>query len=606
MGKYAYAAKAIAMQHGTMSRKVKIMGWSQYFSRTILERGYGYYRGGAVESMSVTDEKITATVAGTNDYTVEIDLCGDFITGMDCTCPYAEDGNYCKHMAAVLYKWSKGEDSDFFDGEYDEDFDDEYEDEAEYDDEYEYELRGGIAETNYNLDEISQLLAMASEAQVRDFLATAMQSDSTLLARFRTLVKPTITSGDMQRYKDQIDDIIDDFLGRDQFISYYDAADFIEAVEDYLDEDVKLLMDTGQYWSAFDLTRYLFAEVGNVDMDDSGGYGGMFANRCVQIMYDILDFADAETKDKIFKWMISKPAGGMMDHLEDQIDEVLMSHFKEEKYLEAKLDYTEKRAEKAVKAAEKRGTDYYASKWIMRHLLTMEALQKPSTEIEQYCKERWEYADVRKYYIQNCIEREDFDEAIAVLKESILLDEDYRGLVKDYSQTLKDIYRQTGNREAYRKQLWDLMLKDDAGSVDVYKELRGEYETEEWVHVREEIFSKLPTYAAIDQLYKEDELYDKLLDYVVNTPGLYKLQTHESLLKGIYPDALLEKYRMELRKMATRTANRKQYQEWVRLLKRMLKIKGGSKVVRQIVDEWKVQYKHRPAMMDELNKLLIP
>ena len=192
------------------------------------------------------------------------------------------------------------------------------------------------------------------------------------------------------------------------------------------------------------------------------------------------------------------------------------------------------------------------------------------------------------------------------MKESILRDADYRGLVRDYSQALKNIYHQTGNKEAYRKQLWDLILQDDVGSVDVYKELRGEYEAEEWIHVREEVFSKLPPHAAIDQLYKEDELYDKLLDYVVNAPGLYKLQAYEASLKGIYPDVLLKKYRMELEKMAERTASRKDYQNWVRLLKRMLKIKGGNKVVHQIVDEWKVQYKHRPAMMDELNKLLMP
>ena len=28
---------------------------------------------------------------------------GDPIEDMLCDCPYAEDGNYCKHMAAVLF-----------------------------------------------------------------------------------------------------------------------------------------------------------------------------------------------------------------------------------------------------------------------------------------------------------------------------------------------------------------------------------------------------------------------------------------------------------------------------------------------------------------------
>lgn len=32
-------------------------------------------------------------------------------------------------------------------------------------------------------------------------------------------------------------------------------------------------------------------------------------------------------------------------------------------------------------------------------------------------------------------------------------------------------------------------------------------------------------------------------------------------------------------------------------------MKGGSKLVEQIAAEWKVKYRNRPAMMDELRKL---
>ena len=35
------------------------------------------------------------------------------------------------------------------------------------------------------------------------------------------------------------------------------------------------------------------------------------------------------------------------------------------------------------------------------------------------------------------------------------------------------------------------------------------------------------------------------------------------------------------------------------------KIKGGSKIVEAIVTEWKVQYRNRPAMMDELSNYSI-
>lgn len=34
----------------------------------------------------------------------EIEIEEDRVYDMHCSCPYAEEGNYCKHMAAVLYK----------------------------------------------------------------------------------------------------------------------------------------------------------------------------------------------------------------------------------------------------------------------------------------------------------------------------------------------------------------------------------------------------------------------------------------------------------------------------------------------------------------------
>lgn len=55
--------------------------------------------------------------------------------------------------------------------------------------------------------------------------------------------------------------------------------------------------------------------------------------------------------------------------------------------------------------------------------------------------------------------------------------------------------------------------------------------------------------------------------------------------------------------MAVRTSDRKNYAYLVSLLRKMKQIKGGSKLVEQIVGDWKVKYKNRPAMMEELRKL---
>lgn len=94
-----------------------------------------------------------------------------------------------------------------------------------------------------------------------------------------------------------------------------------------------------------------------------------------------------------------------------------------------------------------------------------------------------------------------------------------------------------------------------------------------------------------------------MLAYVLNSPGLYALQEHENVLKKEYPEQILGRYKDEVNKMALHTSDRKHYAHLVSLLRRMQQMKGGLKLVEQIVDEWKVKYKNRPAMMDELRKL---
>ena len=83
--------------------------WKDLFRTHILERGLNYYEEGYVTSLEETSTGYTAVVEGTEDYDVEIEIRDDRVYDMTCTCPYAEEGNYCKHMAAVLYEIEEGE-----------------------------------------------------------------------------------------------------------------------------------------------------------------------------------------------------------------------------------------------------------------------------------------------------------------------------------------------------------------------------------------------------------------------------------------------------------------------------------------------------------------
>lgn len=200
------------------------------------------------------------------------------------------------------------------------------------------------------------------------------------------------------------------------------------------------------------------------------------------------------------------------------------------------------------------------------------------------------------------MEHKDYNQAIAALKESLVMDAGMPGLARQFSIRLKEVYHISGRQEEYKQQLWQLVTKDNAGSLEDFREFKSLYTEQEWAQVREKLFSALPAGAHVEQFYQEEALYDRLLDFVLQAKGLYAVQQYEGVLKKHYPQQLLQKYADELKEMASLAADRRRYQEWASMLRRMLQIEGGQEKVSEIVEEWRVLYKNRPAMMEELKQ----
>lgn len=89
----------------------------EVFSRTLVTslcgpavygRGVSYFRQGRVEPEAGGDGRVRATVRGSVPYTVELWVDGGQ-PGWSCTCPYAEDGSFCKHCVAVTLLFDPSE-----------------------------------------------------------------------------------------------------------------------------------------------------------------------------------------------------------------------------------------------------------------------------------------------------------------------------------------------------------------------------------------------------------------------------------------------------------------------------------------------------------------
>lgn len=567
------------------------MNWKDLFAPHILDRGYDYYCEDAVENFDASNDIIRADVAGTQEYEVEISLDHGKIADMYCTCPYADGGNHCKHMAAVLYEWSAREASG---------------DSLGNDNSAEQDLfaTAHTAEARRKkTDAIQKLVESADVSVVQKYLASILEEDEKLLVRFHSMVKGSLEKEDIRRYIRQVDAIADRYLGRERFINYYEANSFISELGEILSADVQRMIDDKQYMSAFELMNYIFALVGDVDMDDSDGGSGMLADQIYQYWLDLLAEVDADEKQEMFHWFTTHLDGSIIDYLEEYIERIIIEEFTEKEYQQQKISFMKEMIEIAEQKDSGWSRSYYVGKWALAYLDLLEMQKSSGQEIEEFCRNHWENSSVRGYYIDQCMQKQEYDLALKALDESIVFDKESKKLVADHSEKKKEIYLLQGNQEAYIRQLWELVLDHKAGNVEIYRELRGQYSEKEWLERREELYQKLPQYAHIEELYKEEKLYDRLLECVLQSTGLNTLHQYLGVLKEIYPEQLLQKYKDELSQMVSWAKDRRKYRELAGLLCGMQKIKGGAKAAEAIAAEWRVQYRNRPALLDELGKL---
>lgn len=451
-------------------------------------------------------------------------------------------------------------------------------------------------------DEVRTAVQQATDLQLREFLIGALREDDRLFARFKSAVCPSVSRSDLERCKRLIDEAIRPYLEYDQYISYRDAPDFFDEMEDFLLDDIPALLQKGCVAEAFELTCYLFVQVTHVELDDSDGGMSTFIYQCIELWNDILEQADPPTEAQAYQWFTSYLGDLENNDMADFLVDLWMERFSAPAYLQDKLEFTARRAEAAQQDT---GwyAEYEASKWVLLHITLMEEQGDSPQAVWEYGRQYWRYAQIREYFVDKRIAEKDYPGAISILEESLKLDTEAPGLIVGYHEKLKDLYQQTGNDAAYREQLWYLVTDGCPGQLDLFRELKALYPPEVWPATREKIFDAIASSSNKARLYEEEGLYDRLVDYVSNSFGLYEVQKYRTALKARYPQQLLQKYTAELDQAAACVSDRRTYQGQMDLLREMLEIEGGDAAVRAILSRWRVLYKRRRAMMEELEQL---
>ena len=542
--------------------------WKNCFGQKILDRGLEYYRSGMIQRYYADEDEITAFVNGNyDDYEVEIYLKDGQPFEMNCSCPYADEGNYCKHMAAVLYKWDR-----------------------------ESKGKSVISEKKVSIEE---LVGNASERFVKQFLIELMKKDKKLKLRFQSALPVSQQSDDLDDYKKSVDDLIKSYTRYGRGLEYHEVDSFIEDMQVYSDK-IDELVDRGDYTEAFEFSCYILKAVSNMDIDSEeynadieSIYSGM-----IEFWKDITELADEKTKDNILERLFEMANEFVGTNVKYHVEEFIYSSFKEERYFQKVLDYIQYQIDR-LKKQNNRYFNYELTKLMIKKLGMMYDNGESFTDIVDYCKENWQYIEIRKWLAEQYVSEKSYDLVIGIYEECVDSIKESSWTVHEFKEKLKGLYRITGQHEKYHKQLRELVINDF--NIDEYRELKHLYSESEWLSEREKIF-KETSKQNLPAIYNEEKLYDRLLKIVLKS-SVALLMQYDNVLGKLYPEEVIGMYEKYLNKISTQTADRKAYQDWVSILNRMKKFNGGESAVEKIKDDWKVKYKNRRALMDELKKV---
>ena len=543
--------------------------WKYLFSARILERGEEYYYDGAIDHISKTGDEYHAIAHGSDDYEVKITVKDNRITEMYCSCPYAEDGNNCKHMAALLFELTEGTEPPV-----------------------EIESKKGSKET------IDDIIDRMSEEQLRKELKLIAHEQihvsDRIISRYRS---GKASERDVMRIYYALDSLATEFGDRYGFIDWRHGFDYVRGFESCLDDMVQPLIDQQEYMIAFKALDKAFYVLNHVEMDGSGGEHGDIEDAIKDYWKQIISLASPEERDQMHAWFMDMYQNGRDLISKDAIEEVLENTFDGLKYVQPLLDNVRNQLNDP-------STEHYKIRSLLeKYPILLKRCGKSRKEYEQWLKDHSNLEAVKEIRLKQAESKNDIPAVITIL-EDMAADAKTEWRRRELQKKLLRLYQKTGDAGKEKELLENLLLQQGVKSSEYLRRLRSFYNKKQWNLIREQYLSQHREMKP--EIYLEEMLYDKLMDSL-KEQDIQVIDHYRNEVTNRYPKELRALYLGYLYRLEKNHPCNSLYQEMKAYLLILSSIKGGKQETLKLIKQWKIEYPTRPAMqkmLDEVQKSL--
>ncbi len=575
--------------------KISLSNFKSKIDSVIVERGEGYFYQGLVRELEEIDEgQWLALVEGTEDYNVKVKVENNKIVESVCDCPY-DLGSFCKHEVAVYCA-----------------------------------VQEYLAEENNTVGEVMgknkrktekkvkrKTVAEAIDEILRELsheLLVEMARDYALKNReFRSIIlsqKALESSGDSRKvYRQIIRESLRSARDRHGFIDYWSTRQAVRSAMELMDK-ADQLMDKNKAAQAAPIYQTVIEELipELQRADDSNGDFGEAINWAFEQFGKCADLIkDKNVKVELFSYCLNEADHERYDGWSDwqweflRIASKIISNDDEEKSLFAKAD-------EICSKSTGEFSDKYDHERAAEIKLDVIKRRGGKKEAERFIFDNLCYTPIRRIAIEKAFSNKNFLQAKQLANDGIEQNKNYLGLVVEWLNWLLKIAEREKNKKDIKKYTKKLFF--ETGEFDYYDKFKKTCSQKDWEAEVKKLLKELnkaknsraSNLYTIAEIFIKEEQWPELLDLVRRNLSMQTMNFYHKHLAKHFPDDLIVIYEQLCRKELIQAIGRAHYQEVCRMLRRMKKLGAGEKV-NELVDEFRITYKNRRALLDELDQV---
>ena len=584
----------------------------------IWQRGFDYYENGAVTMLEETSPgEWTAIVEGTEDYTVEISLAGNGVEAWTCDCPY-DMGNICKHVVAVLLaiqaEREKVGNSAFSK------MGTQTKNNTAVEKEAPQKEYATIIEEEKNRP-FADFIKQAKNEELRAFVEAYAMNDETFKLSFIDYLTKKHLKPENKIQKDYCKEVKKIFAGgrRRSWSRYSYRNEFdddvnwekIDVAMRKIFAEANMLLKVGETEGPVDVACQFFHSLAD-NVDDSILYDdvalcdmGECCETAGRLIMETVKYPSVSDNRKraIFQRVSGMPNLQMLSSYFDY-------DFEELEFELGKLVQTSEERlamfDERIKEQEKVG--YGISPYVqmkMDYLDELGRYEEMITLMENFLH----LTEIRREKVMQMQEAGKYDEALKVLDDGIAQarEENHPELEIQWVEMKLNIYEIQKDDKKIIDTCCALFIAKN-GRKEYYEKLKEYIPGNEWRTFLYNLIASLQYKGEeIADIYEIEQEYDDLQKWIMaeSYGRIRNVLNYGPRMPQEYHSALLKTFILDIKNYAADkyNINRRCYDEIAQWLHEAKKLVGGKLVVKSIVEEFRVLYKRRSAMMEELHGL---